>query len=62
MSKFWGEWCKHLDQQEKDEKELRRQAALGLQQEHRNQMEHKTRVKQAEKDMELLVVGGCTGL
>merc|ERR1719335_822864 len=56
MSVFWGEWCKHLDQTEKEEKNQKFLAAKALQTEHRRQMAERHAREAADKANEVTVV------
>jgi len=56
MSQFWSEWCKHLELQEKEDADIKFEAAKQLQGEHLKQIAAKERTKKLEKDVENLVV------
>ncbi|CAD7941245.1 unnamed protein product [Amoebophrya sp. A25] len=56
MSEFWSQWCKHLENEEKQESDLRFQATKNLQREHLKQIEQKKKRDTHEKEVEKLVV------
>mmetsp|Transcript_1272 Transcript_1272/g.2822 ORF Transcript_1272/g.2822 Transcript_1272/m.2822 type:complete len:473 (+) Transcript_1272:153-1571(+) len=55
MSEFWGQWCKHLENEEKQEETLKFEAAKNLQAEHLKQMAQNSKRKNHDREVELLV-------
>ncbi|CAD7956081.1 unnamed protein product [Amoebophrya sp. A120] len=56
MTQFWSQWCKHLENEERQEEGLKFEAAKKLQAEHRKQMAQNKTKRNHDRETELLVV------